>query len=213
MPCLTRCTVLMMFAVLSSLVFAAQPSSRVPRTNKPLDIGSISMLEGGTLGGISSKEVKSVDTTLPSVPHSSYVHYVWDGSYLRIRPGQSDKDMWSKEAIAKNGWYVTADYSSKPPRIIVTEKPTLNSTWRFVAAPRWGEYYLKNENSPEKKDAWLVLEKRDKGYWDVDQALSDQFGYRRNRYWECVVRDAILTFDTDKREAFYVADIEKEDGK
>jgi hypothetical protein len=209
----TPCAVLMMFAATSSLVFAAQPGSPLPRMNKPLGISGLYLLEGDAIGSAGLKEAKSIDKTLPRVPRNPYVQFIWDGRHLRVRPGESDKSQWSQEAIAKDGWYVTADYATKPPRVIVTERPTSASIWHFVAAPKWGDFYLKNENSPEKKDAWLLLEKRDKRYWYADKGFPDLQGKEPDRYWEGTVWDAVLTYDMNKRRAFYVADIEQEDGK
>lgn len=61
------------------------------------------------------------------------------------------------KAGAKCGWYLTADYSTNPPGVILAEKPTKHSRWTIT---RIGveSAYIKNEN-PSGKDAWLSMEK------------------------------------------------------
>ena len=192
---------------------AAEPLPYQPPKGKPLHIGGIWLTEGGTIGAIAhSKEVKKENTSLPRLPGRAYIHCVWDGSHLRIRPGEADKRMWSKDAIAKNGWYVTADYTTDPPRVIITEAPTAGSIWRFVAVSIRDEYYIRNQGRPGK-EAWLILQPRQTLYRGVNYSLPDPQGRREARYWENTVADAVLTFDSAKREKFDVADIEAENGK
>jgi hypothetical protein len=209
----TRIVVAVVLAALPPTTRAAQPNTLTPRKNKPLEVSGLYLLEGDMIGSAGLKEAKSIDKTLPRVPRNPYVEYIWDGSHLRVHSTESGKRSQSKDAIAKDGWYLTADYSTKPPRVIVTERPTSASTWQFVAASEWDHFYLKNENSPDKKDAWLLLEKRDKRYWYADKGFPDLQGKELDRYWEGTVWDAVLTYDMNKRRAFHVADIEQEDGK
>ena len=72
------------------------------------------------------------------------------------------KGDYSKELLAEDGCYVTADYSTSPPRIVLTEKPTKNSLWSWSLVPRTGtvaytseNYYIKNENDLGK-ETWLA---------------------------------------------------------
>lgn len=182
----------------------------VPRKSKPLGVG-IRMMDGGLLGSFHLEQVKAVDPSLLSLPNFYYVRYVWDGTHLQVHPGEDDKREWSKEAIAKDGWYVTADYSTKPPRAILTKEPNKDSRWRFVEASRPTHYYIKNENN-RGKDAWLNLEEdTSKRYSLVDKSLSDAQGNRPNRYWEGSVYKAILSFG--KKKEFFVNDIEDDGGR
>ena len=71
-----------------------------------------------------------------------------------------------EKRIEKDGWYLTGDYSTKPPRVILTKEPTKFSHWAFVETdktPSCGDpeegidRYIKNLND-EGEDAWLVME-------------------------------------------------------
>jgi hypothetical protein len=81
-----------------------------------------------------------------------------DGAMIRVRNqgGKTEKD----------DWYLTGDYSTKPPHVIVTKEATKYSRWTLVQAPNTSDpeeginRYLKNEND-QGKDAWLSME--DKG--------------------------------------------------
>ncbi len=191
---------------------AAEPLSYVPRTNKPLDILGVSLFDGGVVAAIAdAKKVDKENPSLPQLPPRAYIHCVWDGNHLRIRPGEVDKRMWSKDAIAKNGWYLTADYTTDPPRVIVTEKPAAGSVWRFVAVSIRDEYYIKNEGSSGKA-AWLTHQPRQTVYRGVHYGFLDPQGRKIVNYWEYSVTDAVLTFD-DAKKKFRVADVEAENGK
>jgi hypothetical protein len=193
----------------------------LPRKNKPLGL-DLKLMDGGFLGSYRLKQVKAVEGAPLPFPHFYFVRFFWDGGHLQIRPGEDDEKMWSKEAIAKSGWYLTADYSTDPPRIIVTETPTAASRWKFVSSSPeralYSPWYLKNENSPGGKDAWVAMPDRGKRYLTVQKVPiapgpGHESGGEGDRYWEGTVSDAILTFDKDKAQAFDVADIEHEDGK
>jgi hypothetical protein len=184
------------------IVAIAVAADRVPRKNKPLGI-SIKMMDGGLLGIDKVEEAITAKPSGPPPPKFYYVHYFWDGTHLRVRPGNDDKSQWSKEEIAKDGWYVTADYSTKTPRVILTKKPTKYSQWQFIATstPRSMLYFIKNEND-QGKDAWLDMEDTGKRYsWGQPDS-----GYRDVRVYK-----AILSF-RNKR-AMPVIDIEEDGGK
>jgi hypothetical protein len=94
--------------------------------------------------------------------------FVLDGSTLRVRivpPEGRPRETLSKRLLAMEGWYVTADYSTKPPSIVLAEKPTRYSRWLFIdarAAPSEGRcYFIKNENNREQ-NVWLGVESDDK---------------------------------------------------
>jgi hypothetical protein len=171
-----------------------------PLKNMPLGI-SIEMTADGLLGINKVEEAITAKPSGPPPPKFYYVHYFWDGTHLRVRPGDDDKSRWSKEETAKDGWYVTADYSTKPPRVILTKEPTKDSRWRFVEASRGSHYYIKNEND-RGKDAWLDMEDTGKRYsWGKPDS-----GYRDVRVYK-----AILSFH-NKRD-FFVNDIKGDGGK
>jgi hypothetical protein len=197
------------------LLLAVQPLIKTaaaddgPLKDTPLGIG-IMVMDHGRLGSCHLEQVKAAAPSATPLPHFYYVHYVWDGTHLRIRPGQYDEREWSKEIIAKDGWYVTADYSTKPPRVILTKEPTEDSRWRFVEASS-SHYFIKNENSGWK-NAWLNLkEDTTKRYSSVDKGLSDARGNSRNRYWEGSVYEAVLS--PDEKAEFFVNDIKGDGGK
>ena len=93
--------------------------------------------------------------------------FVKDGAMIRVRTKSGE--------IEQNGWYLTGDYSTKPPRIIVTKEPTKYSRWTLVEAPNTSDpeeginRYIRNDND-QGKDAWLSTEDKGvqiKGGWDV----------------------------------------------
>ena len=159
-----------------------------PRLNKPLRIG-IMLLDDKVLGRYPwvGKER----------PKAAYLRFMWDGAHLTAHPLEDDKSEWPKESAAVEGWYVTADYSTMPPRVILTEKPTKYSKWDFEPGTRDGNYYLKNVGSPEK-DAFLVLQ---------DSGKRTPAGDPKG----AVIKNAILS-TTDKTD-FTIADLEDENGK
>ena len=80
---------------------------------------------------------------------------VWFGRSLKGRPD---------EQKAVDGWYLTADYSADPPRVILTKEKTEDSEWEFVL-PRHGvkrgegqDYYIKNVNDDDDDEYWLSVE-------------------------------------------------------
>ncbi len=120
-------------------------------------------------------------------------HYFWDGTHLRVRPGGERKSQWSKEQIAKDGWYVTADYSVSPPRVILTKEPTKDSRWSFLSASnRRTQYHIKNEND-RGKDAWLHM-------------MDTGKRYSAGRYRDVRVFMAVLSFRIES--TWQVIDIE-----
>jgi hypothetical protein len=190
---------------------AAEPLRYQPRMGKPLRVG-FDLIEGGICGVAVAKEVKEDNASRPQSPKSAYIHCIWDGKHLVIRPGQVDKSMWSKDAIAKSGWYVTADYTKDPPQVIVTERPTDGSNWSFVAASNRAEYYIRNEGR-SGKEAWLTVQPRETLYRSQRRVPASPAGSFEYRQLEVTVFDALLTFDGTKKQKFEVADIEAENGK
>jgi hypothetical protein len=171
----------------------------VPRKNKPLKIG-LGLTTGGVLGSYRWKKRDTADPPTPPirrVPNYDFLRYVWDGAHMQVHPLEEDKHQWSEEATAKDGWYVTADYSTKPARVIVTKEPTKDSQWRFVRAPGSHRYYIKNENSLGK-DTWLRLE-------DTGKRVS------LGGSWEASIYNAVLSFG--EKMDFVVNDIDEDGAK
>lgn len=149
----------------------------IPRKNKPhwLD-------HKMSYGGFDVFD--KVEPSSPPRPKFYNLHYFWDGTHVRVRL-KHDREQSKEEA----GWYLTADRSVTPPRVILTKEPTQDSRWSFVApAPtqRW-RYYIKNENDLGK-ERWLDV---------VDTGNG--------------VSKAILTVHNKK--VFEVRDIEEDGGK
>jgi len=68
----------------------------------------------------------------------------------------------SKRFAAKQGYYLTADYSVKPAQLALTKEPTKYSRWQFEFVTNLPKgytydhgYYIKNVN--DVGAAWLVI--------------------------------------------------------
>lgn len=88
-----------------------------------------------------------------------------DGAMLRMDVRKEHRERF-KEQDAKHGWYLTADYSTDPPSVILAKKPTKYSEWTFEkirwegSGPEGYDVYIKNDNDLGKP-AWLSM--ADKG--------------------------------------------------
>lgn len=164
---------LSVFVVGASLVLFAQfiVSGNEPWFGKrPIRIKASRSTEKGTaelcvLGGelrFVSFWVNGRSPTKPGAPPlpGYAMRFVRDGAHIRVLL-QKDQPSRSKEVAAKDGWYVTGDYSTKPPSVILTKEPTKYSRWEFVSPRPGGRIYqtcfLKNENDLGT-DAWLSME-------------------------------------------------------
>ncbi len=105
----------------------------------------------------------------PPLPDLS-LQFVRDGEMLRVKivPRNVVVDReghFSKRLLAKDGWYVTADFSTKPPQVILTEKPTEHSRWTFAWLPAGDrvQRFIKNEDAPGKT-LWLSMEEKGTTY-------------------------------------------------
>jgi hypothetical protein len=85
------------------------------------------------------------------------------GETLRVDIPKDRHDQMRKSA-AKDGWFLTADYSTKPPRVVLTKAETKYSHWVFVRAGhpaiggREADCFVRNENDLGKP-AWLDVGK------------------------------------------------------
>jgi hypothetical protein len=92
-----------------------------------------------------------------------------------------------KKSAAKDGWFLTADYSAKPPRVVLTKEEGKYSHWLFVHInnpPIGGNdsnCFVRNENDLGKP-AWLAIEKGGV--------------FRETRLSTFILRKPILSFDT-----------------
>jgi hypothetical protein len=199
-----------------ALAVATTSATQEPRKGVPLKVLSSGDLDAGALVVLGANLRFVVEHTesglIPNSPgapplpdQSSY--FVRDNDFLRVKMHALSIDSktniegtFSGDLLAKDRWYVTADYSTKPPRVILTQKPTKYSRWSWDYVPRTGppwydskDYYIKNENDLGK-DAWLAVAKEGKTYHGG------------------VARRPILSFD--KKTLFDVVDVnESEDGK
>jgi hypothetical protein len=108
----------------------------------------------------------------PPLPDYS-LHFRWDPTLsepgvLRVKMAPRNllvdrQGKFPKEFLAKDGWYVTADFSTDPPQVILTEKPTKGSQWARVDADYPGRYLIKNEYA-QGKAVWLTMQKEGKTY-------------------------------------------------
>jgi hypothetical protein len=161
------------------------------------------MTDGGILGIDKPEDPITAEPSGPPPPKFYGLHYFWDGTHLRVRPANRDKGQWSSEEVIREGWYVSADYSTDPPQVVLTKHPTSDSRWSFIAEsmPRRMRYYVKNDNE-RGKDAWLDMVDTGKKY----SAGTPGVGYRPVRVFR-----AILSFGNKK--LFRVLDIEADGGK
>jgi hypothetical protein len=187
-------------------------SKQEPRRGVPLLIASRAQLFvlGGDLMFVSLATERGLVPNEPGalpLPDRSD-QFIRDGEFLRVKMHPLSvnnktnvEGTFSKTLLAKDGWYVTADYSTKPPRVILTEKPTKYSRWSWEYVSRNGrppgresnDYYIKNENDLGK-DAWLAIEEEGKTYHGG------------------IARKPILSFE--KKTLFDVVDVnEADDGK
>jgi hypothetical protein len=97
----------------------------------------------------------SNDTKLPKIQtYSGFLFEKTDGT-LRL----FGEDPRRTERATMTGWYLTADYTTMPPQVILSELPTKHSRWTFIpvnASPRNRRYYIKNERDG-RKEAWLAV--------------------------------------------------------
>jgi hypothetical protein len=114
----------------------------------------------------------------PPLPDYSLAFLLEEDQMFRARVDPirdaSDREKGiSKKLLAKDGWYLTADFSTKPPQVILAEKPTKYSRWSFVNHRAPGEpvllskegadVFIKNENAPGNA-VWLSMEENGKTY-------------------------------------------------
>lgn len=110
----------------------------------------------------------------PPLPDHSLAFRVHDGM-IRAKieplgdPNDQDKS-GSAELLAKDGWYVTADFSTDPPRVVLTEEPTDHSRWTFVSiydsigdGRLDGANFIKNEGA-HGQAVWLSMEEGGETY-------------------------------------------------
>ena len=118
---------------------------------------------------------------------------------LSVNNKKNLEGTFSKALLAKDRWYVTADYSTKPAQVVLTKKPTKYSRWSWSYVPRTKnaapgkesqDYYIRNENDLGK-DAWLAVEKKGRTYHGG------------------IARRAVLSFE--KKTSFDVVDVEEAD--
>jgi hypothetical protein len=197
-----RLSTVRLMQISMAMLLAVQAVSRaaadglVPMKDTPLGI-DLMMTDGGLLGIAKIGEAVTPKPSGPPSPEFFPVDYVWDGAHLRVRPPKN------RQWIPNDGWYVTADYSTDPPRVILTKDPRKDSRWRFIATsePRSIGYYIKIEND-RGQDAWLDLVDTGKRY-SLRQASA---GYRDVRVFK-----PILSFGNKR--AFGVVEVAFDGGK
>jgi hypothetical protein len=91
---------------------------------------------------------------LENSPESS-CGFIPSGPFLRV---YVDAEKRAVAAIAgKHGWYLTADYSTSPPQVILTRQPTPQSRWTLLKADHtYGHRYVRNDNDLGRA-AWLDM--------------------------------------------------------
>jgi hypothetical protein len=107
----------------------------------------------------------------PPLPDLSVVFFR-DGQMLRAKIVPTNllvdrAGKYAKVLLAKDGWYVTADFTTNPPQVILTEKPTEHSRWSFVLTPEDTSYasrwFIKTERAPGEA-FWLTMEAEGMAY-------------------------------------------------
>lgn len=124
---------------------------------------------------------------------------VTDRTRLRLyAPYKTGDERTAKFLNSKDGWYLTADYSTDPPRVVLAKKRTKYSEWEFEIThhrPNGFDAYVKNKNA-KGKFAWLAAAK--KGIVYKVQQPDPQF------HEDTGVRKAILSYK--KTTAFFFLD-------
>jgi hypothetical protein len=158
-------------ALVTPMVLVVQPASFAAPPPFTQDKRVIRIDGAPAAGDLCVQESGLVFGAPPATRSYFSLYFFVDGGYLRasVRPNdvvpKEDIPASRSKLFEKNGWYVTADYSARPPRVILVKEPTRYSRWLFVRietpGPLYYHYYLKNENDLNK-DAWLTVEERGK---------------------------------------------------
>ncbi len=178
----------------------AQESWRsLPEKNEPLRIG-FGILENGSVGSYRWSKVDPPNPSarkLGALPGYGYLKYEWDGEYLKAHPLQDNSP---KHVVEKDGWYLTGDYSTDPPRVVLTKDKTKYSKWTFEVGKTSPEhYYLRNFNVP-KGDPYLKMK---------ETGARTPLGPE----WEAIILDIILTNNSDEKTELYVDNLKRNNGK
>jgi hypothetical protein len=151
-------------------------------------------LVDGAIGFVAEGRPVPPGTTPPAFPSDGNYgrtssHFVRDGSLLRANIWKDERER-SREQAEKDGWCLTGDYSTTPPRVVLTKEPTKYSRWKFwVTKPFNGEgydSYISNENDLGKT-AWLTVDAKGTIYRGGQE-----------------VRKPVLSFDKDHALEFFV---------
>jgi hypothetical protein len=116
---------------------------------------------------------------------------------------QPDEGERLQEQAAKHLWYVTAEYSTDPPRAVLTKEKTMNSQWIFEPVsgqPRENRHYIRNAN--QGKPAWLVI-----------SAKGPRGRFMFGGKGAVELRKPLLTFDASEKQAFEVRHYKGPDGR
>lgn len=195
---LTRLLQLVSVLVCVSPANAQESWRSLPEKNEPLKIG-VGLREDGSVGSYGWKKVDPPIRSareLGDLPGYGRLKFVWDGEYLTVHPLQ---DVSPKHVVDKDGWYLSGDYSTDPPRVILTKEKKTHSKWTFVAGKNLGDYILKNLSGP-KGDAYLYLK---------DTGVRTPLGAE----WEAIIYDVILTYNPADKTEMAVDNIKRNNGK
>jgi hypothetical protein len=176
--------------LVSSLVFAADGTLlgskkiiRIATTDRPrwwtlvLCDGNLGFYGLASIPPGPNAPLIPVDNSRPRI----VVRFTRDGATLQIYIAEDERAL-SQVQVQEHEWFLTGDYATTPPSVILTKEPTKYSRWTFVnksetRSSEGGRAYIKNENDLGK-EAWLSV---------------DGKGIVFRQGWE--IRQPILSFD------------------
>ena len=84
----------------------------------------------------------------PQLPRGQVVTSTFDegSDALRMFNGNVTED-WDKKDSQRYGWYLTADYSTNPPQVVVTQSRTKYSRWTFVPVSQQPQQEIRNRGT------------------------------------------------------------------
>jgi hypothetical protein len=121
------------------------------------------------------------------------VSFKRDGAYIRTHVVEYGQDV-PKLLAERNGWYLTADYSTESPTVVLTRVPAKHSEWDFVDVkdPDLTDdeafaAQIKNRNVSAKA-VWLDMQRKGIVYQGGKEVCRPALSSDRQRSF--VIRDA-----------------------
>jgi len=193
----------MVFAISMMTTFASAQESQIYRTHLvKIIIGDRATMLAVVDGSLYFSGLQRSAEKRPTIKVQSLMFWRKDNTLQAFI--QREEGATLKEQAERHLLYLTADYTTVPPRVRLTEKAGKNSQWIFESAtgePRSWAHYIRNVNDTGKP-AWLVVGDTGK---DVR--------FEGNPGAAVGLRDPVLTFENDKKQLFEVRPYDGPTGK